>query len=146
MFKLDLEKGKEPDIKLSTLVGSWKKQENSRKTSTSASLTMVKPLTVWITTNCGKVFKILGYQTTLPASFKTCMQFKKKQLEPDMEQWKEVCQNCILSPCLFNIYAEHIMWNAGLDEAQAGIKFAGRNISNLRYADDTTLWQKLNRN
>ena len=74
------------------------------------------------------------------------MQFKKQQLEPDMEQWKEVCQDCILPPCLFNIYAEHIMWNAGLDEAQAGIKIAGRNISNLWYADDTTLWQKLNRN
>jgi len=59
---------------------------------------------------------------------------------------KGVCQGCILSPCLFNLYAEHIMWNAGLDEAQAGIKIAGRNISSLRYADDTTLWQKLNRN
>ena len=52
---------------------------------------------------------------------------------------KGVCQGCILSPCLFNLYAEYIMWNAGLDEAQAGIKIAGRNISNLRYADDTTL-------
>ena len=52
---------------------------------------------------------------------------------------KGVCQGCILSPCLFNLYAEYIMRNAGLDEAQAGIKIAGRNISNLRYADDTTL-------
>ena len=52
---------------------------------------------------------------------------------------KGVCQDCILSPCLFNLYAEYIMRNAGLDEAQAGIKFAGRNINNLRYADDTTL-------
>ena len=86
MFKLDLEKGEEPDIRLSTSVGSWKKQENSIKTPISSSLTMVKPLTVWITTNCGKFFKILEYQTTLPASFKTCMQFKKQQLEPDMEQ------------------------------------------------------------
>ena len=55
-------------------------------------------------------------------------------------------QGCILSPCLFNLYAEYIMRNAGLDEAQAGIKFAGRNISHLRYADDTTLWQKVKRN
>ena len=47
-------------------------------------------------------------------------------------------QGCVLSPCLFNLYAEDIMWNAGLDEAQAGIKIAGRNINNLRYADDTT--------
>ena len=52
---------------------------------------------------------------------------------------KKVCQGCILSPCLFNFYAEYIMRNAGLDEAQAGIKTAGRNINNLRYADDTTL-------
>ena len=52
---------------------------------------------------------------------------------------KGVCQGCILSPCLFNFYAEYIMRNAGLDETQAGIKIAGRNINNLRYADDTTL-------
>ena len=59
---------------------------------------------------------------------------------------KGVCQGCILSPCLFNLYAEYIMRNAGLEEAQAGIKIAGRNISILRYADDTTLRQKVNRN
>ena len=56
------------------------------------------------------------------------------------------CQGCILSPCLFNLYAEYIMRNAGLEEAQAGIKIAGRNIKNLRYADDTTLWQKAKKN
>ena len=70
------------------------------------------------------------------------MQVKKHQLEPDMEQQtgsKLGSQGCILSPCLFNLYAEYITRNAGLDEAQAGIKFAGRNINNLRYADDTTL-------
>ena len=73
------------------------------------------------------------------------MQVKKLQLEPDMEQtdWlqirKGVCQGCILSPCLFNLQAEYIMRNAGLEEAQAGIKVARRNINNLRYADDTTL-------
>ena len=73
------------------------------------------------------------------------MQVKKQQLELDMEQqdWfqigKGVCQGCILSPCLFNLNAENIMRNVRLDEAQAGIKIAGRNINNLRYADDTTL-------
>ena len=59
---------------------------------------------------------------------------------------KGVCQGCILSPCLFNLYAEYIMRNASVDEAQAGIKIAGRNISNLRYAEDTTLWQKVRKN
>ena len=73
------------------------------------------------------------------------MQVRKQQLETghgktDLFQiGKGVCQGCILSPCLFNLYAEYIMQNAGLDEAQAGIKIAGRNINNLRYADDTTL-------
>ena len=59
---------------------------------------------------------------------------------------KGVSQSCMLSPCLFNLYAEYIMRNAGLEEAQAGIKIAGRNLNNLRYADDTTLWQKVKRN
>ena len=73
------------------------------------------------------------------------MQAKKQQLELDMKQkdWfktgKGVCQGCILSPCLFNLYGEYTTRNARLDEAQAGIKIAGRNINNLRYADDTTL-------
>ena len=72
------------------------------------------------------------------------MQVRKQQLELDMEtDWfqigKGVSQGCILLSCLFNLYAKYIMWNAGLAEAQAGIKIAGRNINNLRYADDTTL-------
>ena len=56
--------------------------------------------------------------------------------------WFQIEKGCIWSPCLFNLYAEYIMWNARLDEAQAGIKIAGRNINNLRYADDTTLMEK----
>ena len=73
------------------------------------------------------------------------MQVRKQQLELDMEQqdWFQIgkgeCQGCILSPCLFNLHAEYIMRNAGLEEAQAGIKTARRNSNNLRYADDTTL-------
>ena len=63
------------------------------------------------------------------------------------QKGKGVCQGCILSPCLFNLYAEYIMRNAGLEETQAGIiKTAGRNINNFRYADDTTLWQKVKNN
>ena len=86
MFKLDSEKAEEPEIKLPTSTGSLKKQENSRKTSTSALLTMPKPLTVWITTNCGKFLKKWEYQTTLPASWEIWMQVNKQQLEPDVEQ------------------------------------------------------------
>ena len=86
MFKLDLEKAEDPEIKLPTFVGSKKKQESSRKTSTSALLTMPKPLTVWITSNCGKFLKRWEYQTTWPASWETYMQVRKQQLELDMEQ------------------------------------------------------------
>ena len=106
-----------------------------------------KALTVWITTNCGKFLKRWEYQTTLPPCWEICMQFKKQQATVRTghrtTDWfqigKGVHQGCVLSPYLFNLYAEYIMWNAGLDEAQAGIKTAGRNTNNLRYADDTTL-------
>ena len=67
------------------------------------------------------------------------MQVRKQQLELDMELGKGICQGCILSPCLFNLHTEYIMRNAGVEEAPAGMKIAGRNINNLRYADDTTL-------
>ena len=106
---------------------------------------MLKTLTVWITTNCGIFLKRWEYQTTLPASWETCVQDMKQQLELDRKQphWfktgKGVRQGCILSLCLFNLYAEYIMWNARLSEAQAVIKIAGRYTNNLRYADDTTL-------
>ena len=86
MFKLGLEKAEEPEIKLSTSTGSLKKQDNSRKTYTSDLLTVPKPMTVWITTKCGKFLKRLEYQTTLPASWEIHMQGKKQQLELDMEQ------------------------------------------------------------
>ena len=87
----------------------------------------------------------MGIPEHLTDSWETCMQVKKQQLEPDMQQWtssrigKGVHQGCILSTYLFNFYVEYIMQNAGLDETQSGIKIAGRNINNLRYADDTTL-------
>ena len=82
----DLEKAEEPEIKLPTSSGSYKKQASSRKTSISALLTMPKPLTVWITINCEKFFKRQEYQTTWPASWEIRMQVKKQQLELDMEQ------------------------------------------------------------
>ena len=85
MYKLDLEKAEKLEIKLPTSVGSQKKQGNSRKTS--ASLTTLKILTVWIITNCGKFLKRWEYQTTLPAFWETCIHVKKQQLQPDKEQW-----------------------------------------------------------
>ena len=109
---------------------------------------MPKPLTVWITNKLEKFLKIWEYQSTWHASWETYMQVRKQQLELDVEQWNVeqwfqikngVHQGYILSLCLFNLHAEYIMRNAGLEEAQAGIKTAGRNINNLRYADDTTL-------
>jgi len=149
MFKLVLKKAEEPEIKLPTSTGSWKKQESSRKTSISALLTMPKPLTVWTTINCGKFWKRCEFQTTWPTSWETCMTCLLRNLYATVRtgyrttDWfqigKGVHQSCILSPYLFNFYAEHIMRNAGLDEAPAGIKIAGRNINNFRYADDTTL-------
>ena len=94
--------------------------------------------------NYGKFLKRWEYQITLPASWETCLQVKEQQLEPDMEEWtglklgKEYIKG-VLSPCILNLYAEYIMWNTRLDEAQAGIKIVRRNVKNLRYADDITL-------
>ena len=86
MFKLDLEKAEETEIKLPVSTGSSKKQESFRGTPTSALLTMPKPFTVWITTNYGKVFKRWEYLTTLPVSREICIQVRKQQLEVDIEQ------------------------------------------------------------
>ena len=84
MLKLDLEKVEEPEIKLPTSIVSSKNQENTRKTSASALLTMSKSLTLWITTNCGKFWKSWEYHTTWTASWEICMQVRKQQLELDM--------------------------------------------------------------
>ena len=86
MFKLDFKKAVEPEIKLSTSIGSTKKQESSRKTSVSALLTMPNALTVWITKTCRKFLKRWDYQTTWIASWEICMKVRKQQFELDMEQ------------------------------------------------------------
>ena len=144
MFKLDLEKAEEPEIKLPTSTGSLIKQESSRKTSISALLAMPKPLTVWITINCGK-FLEMGIPDHLTCLLRNLYAGQEATVRTGhgTTDWfqirKGACQGCILSPCLFKLYAEYIMRNAGLEETQAGIKIAGRNINNLRYADDTTL-------
>ena len=145
MFKLVLEKTEEPEIKLPTFSGSSKKQQSSRKTSVSALLTMPKPLTVWITTNCGKFFKRWGIPDHLTCLLRNLYAGQEATIRTGhgKTDWfqigKGVCQDCILSFCLFNLYAEYIMRNAGLAEAQAGVKMARKHINNLRYADDTTL-------
>ena len=99
---------------------------------------------MWITTNCGKILKDMG----IPDHFTCFLRNLYASQEATVRtghgtDWfqirKEVHQGCILSPCLFNLYAEYIMRNAGLEETQARIKICGRNINNLRYADDTTL-------
>ena len=143
MFKLVLEKSEEPEIKLPTSAGSWKKQESSRKTSISVFLTMPKPLTVWITINW-KILKEMGIPDHLICLLRNLYAGQETTVRTGHgTDWfqigKGVHQGCILSPYLFNLYAEYIMRNAGLKETQAGIKIAGRNINNLRYGDDTTL-------
>ena len=115
-------------------LGSSKKQESSRKTCTSASLTVAKPLTVWITTNCGKFLKRWEYHLTCLLRNLHAGQEVTIRIRHGTDWFqigKEVRQGCILSPCLFNLYAEYIIKNAGLEEAQAGIMMAGRNINNL---------------
>ena len=103
---------------------------------------MLKPLTVWITTNCRKFLKRWEYQATWPASWETCVQVKKQQLESDMEQWTG---SKLGKEYIKAIYCHHAyllcaeMLNAGLDEAQAGINIARKSINNLRYANNTTL-------
>ena len=88
MYRLDLEKAEEPEVKLPVSFGSQKKQGNPRKTTTYASLTILKPFTVWITTNCRKFWKRWEYKSILPASSETYVQIKKQQdMELDMEQW-----------------------------------------------------------
>ena len=144
MFKLDLEKAEEPEIKLPTSTGSSKEQESSRKTSTSALLTMSKPLTV----DHNKLWKIpqeMGIPEHLPCLLRNQYAGQEATVRTGhgTTDWfqirKGVCQGCVLSSYLFNLYAEYIMRNAGLEKAEAGIKIAGRNINNLRSADDTTL-------
>ena len=144
MFKLDLEKTEEPEIKLPTSTGSSRKQESSRKTSTSALLTMLKSWTVWITTNW-KILKEMGIPEHLTCLLRNLYagQDASVRTRHGTTDWfqmeKGVCQGCILSPCLFNLYADYIIQNARLDETQSRIKIAERNINNLRYTDDTTL-------
>ena len=116
--KLVLEKAEEPEIKLPTSIGSSKNQESSRKTS--ASCTMSKTLTVWITTNCGRFLKEMGIPDHLTCLLRNLYAGQEATSRTGHgTDWfqieKRVCQGCMLSPCLFNFYAEYIMRNAGLE-------------------------------
>ena len=151
IFKLDLEKVKEPEIKLPASFGSLKKQESSRQTSTSVLLSMPKTLTVSIMTNWKflKEIEIPDYLTCLLRNLYAGQEATVRTGHGTTD-WFQIgkggCQGCILSPCLFNLYAEYIMRNAGLDEVQAGIKIAGRISKTSDMQMTPPLWQKMNKN
>ena len=137
MFKLDLEKAKEPEIKLPTSTGSWKKQEFQKHIyfcfiDYAKAFDCVDHSKLWkIHTDMG----IPDHLTCLLRNLYIAQEATVRTGHGTIDWFqigKGVCQGCILSPCLFNLYAEYIMRNAGLDEAQAGVKIAGRNINNLR--------------
>ena len=152
MFKLDLEKAEEPEIKLPTSTGSLKQWNNSRKTSTTALLTMPKPLTEWITINCGKFLKRWEYQTTWPASWEIHMQVKKQQLELDMEQQtssklrKEYIKAVYCHPA-YLIYIQSTSWEM-LDWMKHKLKsrFPGEISITSDMQMTPPLWQKVKKN
>ena len=148
MFKLDLEKAEEPEIKLPTSARSLKKIVSEKhllllywpcQSLCAKAFDCVDHNKLW------KILKVMGIPDHLACLLRNLYAGKEATVRTGhgTTDWfqigKEVRQGCILSPCLFNSHAEYIRWNAGLDEAQAEIKVAGRNIDNLRYADDTTL-------
>ena len=144
MFKLVLEKAEEPEIKLPTSDGSSRKQE-FQKNIYFCFIDYAKAFDCVDYNKLRKILKEMGIPDHLACLLRNLHAGQEATVRTGhgTTDWfqigKRVCQGCILSPCLFNFYAEYIMRNAGLDEAQAGIKVAGRNTNNLRYADDTTL-------
>ena len=140
---LDLEKAEEPEIKLPTTAGSEKMQE-FEKTSYFCFIDYAKAFDYVDHNKLWKILKEMGIPDHLTCLLRNPYAGQEATVRTGHgTDWfqirKGACQGCLLSPCLFNLYAEYIMRNAGLDEAQARIKIAGRNINNLRYADDTTL-------
>ena len=145
MFKLVLEKAEEPEIKLSISAGSLKKLESSRKNIYFCFIDYANAFDCMDHNKLWKILKEMGIPDHLTCLLRNLYAGQEATVRTGHEttHWfqiaKGVHQGCILSSCLFNLYSEYIMRNAGLDEAQAEIKIAGRNINNLRYADDTTL-------
>ena len=149
MFKLVLEKAEEPEIKLPTSASSWKKQESSKKPSISAFLTMPKPLTVWITINCGKFWE-MGIPDHLPCLLRNLYAGQEATVRTGhgttdgFQIGKGVRQSYVLSPCLFNLYAEYIMRN-GMDEALES-RLPGEISITSDMQMTPPLWQKVMRN
>ena len=145
MFKLVLEKAEEPEIKLPTSAGSWKKQDLFQKKIYFCFIDYAKAFDSVDHNKLWKILKKMGIPDHLTCLLRNLYAGQKATVRTGhgTTDWfqigKGVRQGCILLPCLFNLYADYIMRNAGLGEAQAGMKISGRNINNLRYADDTTL-------
>ena len=152
MFKLVLEKKEEPEIKLPTSVGSWKKQESSRKTSISALLTITKALDCVDHNKIWKILQEMGIPDHLTCLLRNLYAGKEATVRTGygttvwFQIGKGVHQGCILSPCLFNLYAEYIMWNAGLDEAQVESRLPGEISITSDMQMTPPLWQKVKRN
>ena len=151
MFKLVLEKAEEADIKLPS-AGSSKKQESSRKNIYFCFTDYAKAFDFVDHNKPWKILEEMGIRYQLTCLSRNLYAGQEATVRTGhgttdgFQIGKGVHQGCILLPCLFNLYAEYIMRNAGLDEAQAGIKIARSNINNLRYADDTTLMVESERN
>ena len=145
MFKLLLEKSEEPEIKLPTSAGSWKKQDSSRKNIYFCFIDYAKAFDCVDHNKLWKILKEMWIPDHLTCLLRNLYARQEATVRTGhgATDWfqigKGVPQGCILSPCLFNLYAEYIMWNARLDETWTGIKIVRRNINNLKYADDTTL-------
>ena len=145
MFKLDLEKAEEPEIKLPTSAEWYKKTIEFQKNIYFCFIDYAKAFDCVDHHKLWKILKEMGIPERLTCLLRNLYAGQEVTVRTGygttdcFQVGKGVRQGCILSPCLFNLQAEYIMRNAGLDEAQAGIKITGRNINNLRYADDTTL-------
>ena len=148
MYKRDLEKAEKPEIKLPTSAESSENQESSRKKIYFCFIDYTKAFDCLDHNKLWKILKEIGIPDHLTCLMRNLYAGQEATVRTRriITDWfqirKGVCQACILSPCLFNLYAEYIMRNAGLDEAQTGIKISRRNINNLRYADGTILMVK----
>ena len=145
MFKLVLEKAEEPEIKLPTSAGIMEKASEFQKNIYIGFIDYARAFDCVDHNKLWKILTEMGIPDHLTCLLRNLYAGQEATVRTGhgTTDWfqigKGVCQGCILSPCLFNLYAEDIMRNAGLEETQAGIKIAGRNINNLRYADETTL-------